>query len=146
MKTEHERIEWRSTEYEKLVDLRDRLFRRPFDLSYSAEELDGELNDIALATRIDEQPIGFLSLRRVDDSVVQLRQMVIEPEFQGQGFGSDLVEFAEQVAKSEGYTRIVLDAREESLEFYNKNGYLPMGEKFFYKTVMHQKMYKDICG
>ena len=70
--------------------------------------------------------------------------MVVQPEIQRAGVGRILVQFGEEIAKHRGFITIVLDSREESIGFYQKLGYVEVGERFFFKTVMHQKMEKRV--
>ena len=43
--------------------------------------------------------------------------------FQGKGFGSNIINTLEGVALEKGIERIILQARENALQFYKNNGY-----------------------
>ena len=139
-------IYWDSPEYRELVGLRFRLFREPFGLVYSEEEISAEKGDLHFAAFHNQSPVGFVSLRTVsaEPGVVQLRQMVVQPELQRTGIGKALVKLAEEAARKLKLKTVVLDAREEAISFYQKLNYSPVGERFFFKTVMHQRMMKHL--
>jgi ribosomal protein S18 acetylase RimI-like enzyme len=70
----------------------------------------------------------------VDGKALYLHRLVVHVDFQGEGTGKALMEFADQYAKEHGYTAIRLDAYEENevaRKLYEKFGYKEMGQVYF---------------
>ncbi|MCF4102399.1 GNAT family N-acetyltransferase [Gillisia sp. M10.2A] len=78
----------------------------------------------------------------------QLRGMAILPGYQGKGDGSALLKHGELVLKSNNAdTNLLLwfNAREHATAFYEKHGYITIGEKFDIPGVCpHIVMYKRL--
>ncbi len=119
--------------YERLRDLRHRLF--------FAEMVEGRgLLDDASETRAhhlvltppgrpSEVLAGGRGLRTHDRTYV-ISQMVVEPEFQGQGLGRRVVELLVDRAARHGAHRVTLAARVEAVGFYGAVGFTVCGEEF----------------
>jgi ribosomal protein S18 acetylase RimI-like enzyme len=136
-------VAYASDEYEKCVQLRYHVLREPLGLAFSNEQLAAEANDFHLACFRDGELVGCLSL--VEESArVHMRQVAVLPQYQGQGIGRTLVEFAERFARGKGFALMVLHARETALPFYEKLGYKRIGESFEEVTLTHWKMMKEL--
>lgn len=69
-----------------------------------------------------------------DGKALYLHRLVVHLDFQGEGTGKVLMEFADQYAKEHGYASIRLDAYEENevaRGLYEKFGYKEMGQVYF---------------
>jgi ribosomal protein S18 acetylase RimI-like enzyme len=69
-----------------------------------------------------------------DGRALYLHRLVVHLDFQGEGTGKALMEFADQYAKENGYTSIRLDAYEENevaRGLYENFGYEEMGKVYF---------------
>jgi len=77
--------------------------------------------------------------------VVRFRQFVCEPQYQGQGYGSQLLLHALSIVRSEwGVTVVWGDCRTETQEWYQRRGLQPFGPKFFKGAVEHVRMKADL--
>ncbi|WP_242972911.1 GNAT family N-acetyltransferase [Anaeromicrobium sediminis] len=56
----------------------------------------------------------------------EIKRMFILPEYQGNGYGSLLLEELERRAKKEGYDTVVLDSSLAAYSLYEKKGYIPI--------------------
>ena len=65
-----------------------------------------------------------------DSATLQMRQVAVSQPLQGQHLGAKLVAFAESFAATQGFTRIVLNARQTAEAFYHKHGYTRVSEPF----------------
>ena len=138
-----------SGRYRDLVELRRRILRTPLGLDFTPEELAKEQADVHIAAYLDGELVGCVVLTVVDlsdGSVVQLRQMAVDPDLQGRGIGSQMIEFAEKLAAEQGRREIVLHARESAAAFYRKAGYVPTGETFTEVTIPHRIMTKRLAA
>jgi predicted GNAT family N-acyltransferase len=141
-------IDSRSSRYRQLVDFRRRILRTPLGLDFTPEQLAKEQADIHIAAFLDGELVGCVVLTAVDGShgsVVQLRQMAVDPDRQGRGIGAQILSFAEKLAVERGRREIILHARENATPFYQKAGYVPTGGIFTEVTVPHRKMVKRLA-
>jgi ribosomal protein S18 acetylase RimI-like enzyme len=72
--------------------------------------------------------------------------MAVEIEQQRRGIGTLLLNRLEDTAVELGATRILLDAREQALGFYRKQGYKLEGPGHtLFNSIAHVKMRKDFA-
>ncbi len=77
----------------------------------------------------DEQAlIGTVALRKIDDEnkVVELKRMFVLPEYQGNGYGRLLLDYAIEYAKKQEYNKICLDTRKQfsaAQHLYRSSGF-----------------------
>ena len=59
--------------------------------------------------------IGIIAIRKIDDGkrIVELKRMFVLPEFQGNGYGRLLLEYAVKCAREQKYRKICLDTRKQ---------------------------------
>lgn len=140
--------EYGSCDYHAMVDLRNEVLRKPLGLSFSAEQLQKEINDIFIAgfTAIDnkETLAGCCILTPISENTVQLRQMAVSPALQGKGAGREIVVFAEEYARNNGFHVLTMHARKEATGFYQKLGYESCGEEFTEVGIPHYEMRKNL--
>ena len=98
-------IEHGSLAYWATVELRDSILRKPLGLQFSAEELDAEKDSHHLACYRGERLIGCRVLRPMAGGDVQMRQVAVVPDLQGQGIGTAIVEHSEALARGLGFRR-----------------------------------------
>ena len=138
-------IEFATPEYDETVNLRDSILRKPLNLSFSEEELAEEYTDIHLAA-YDAAWIlrGCLVLTPKSENVIKMRQVAVVSDVQGTGIGRAMVEKSEIVARSRGYARMELNARDTAVPFYEKLGYHTEGGMFEEVSIAHFKMAKEL--
>ena len=88
--------------------------------------------------------IGSFCLKKIDCSIIRLRQMAIEKKFQKQGYGSSILKFTEKFAIRNNYKKIIIIARLSAMNFYKKNFFKTSGNIFTDVTVSSINMYKKI--
>ena len=75
----------------------------------------------------------------------QIRGMAVLEEFQGKGFGAELVKEAENHCINLNTNLIWFNARENAVPFYKKLDYIIIGDSFLIPDVgIHFAMYKKI--
>jgi predicted GNAT family N-acyltransferase len=77
---------------------------------------------------------------------VKMRQVAVNAERQGEGKGRQIVEFAENWAREQGFQRIILHARESAVPFYLAMNYVVSGEPFEEVGIPHRFMSKSIMN
>lgn len=136
-------IDHDSAEYHEMVMLRDQILRKPLGLSFSKEELAKEKDHLLIAAYDDEQLMGCCMLVE-EGKNVRLRQMAVVNDLQGKGIGRALMDFAENLSRDRGYKKITMHARKEAIGFYQKLGYVVVGEEFRELNIPHYKMEKKL--
>ena len=89
-----------------------------------------------LVAEYDRRPVGTITLQHPDARseslwyhrgfVASAHQLAVDPQFQGNGLGSTLLEFAEEWARANGYRELALDTAQPAsdlLRFYRAHGY-----------------------
>jgi N-acetylglutamate synthase-like GNAT family acetyltransferase len=133
-----------SSEYEATVGLRRRVLREPLGLDFTREELAAEAADYHLIANEDGTLAACLTLVPLENCVIKMRQVAVEPVLQKRGIGRELVRFAEDFALERGFTRIALNARTSAVPFYERLGYACVGEDFVEVTIPHRMMWKAL--
>lgn len=129
-------------DYKAVFNLREAVLREPIGLSLHKEDLSNEVNDHILTATINNTIAACLILSPKSNNSVQLRQMAVAPEWQGNNIGKQLVQYAEQFAWQRGYNNIVLHARISAQGFYHKLGYTVVGDVFTEVGIPHIEMEK----
>ena len=137
-------IDHGTPEYRQMVKLRDDLLRKPLGLSFSAEELEKEKENMLIGAFDDDDILGCAMLVEQDPTTVRLRQMAVLNDLQGKGIGKALTIFAENLARDHGYKIINMHARTNVVGFYEKMGYKVIGDEFIEITISHYVMEKEL--
>lgn len=138
-------IEFATPEYDEAVALRHIVLRAPLGMQYTPEQLAAEWSNIHIAAFNENGKItGYLNLTPLDDKVVKMRQVAVAPELQGQGIGTELVQYSENMARQLQFSEISLHARKTAVPFYLKLGYQITGDEFEEVTIPHFKMFKHL--
>ena len=137
-------IDHGSVEYQQMVNLRIELLRKPLGLTFDATELEKEKDDILIGAFEEDKLLGCCLLTRVDRYTIRLRQMAVFNSLQGKGLGRALMVFAENIARDQGYRKLIMHARKTALGFYRKLGYQTSGEEFQEVTIPHFVMEKAL--
>ena len=137
-------IDHGTKEYQQMIDLRDHVLRKPLGLSFSKEDLEKEKEDILIGCFDDDKLEACCLLTKVDPKTVRLRQMAVLSGLQGKGVGRILMQFAENIARDNGYRKLLMHARKTALGFYEKLGYRVNGDEFEEVTIPHFVMEKDL--
>jgi len=137
-------IDHGTKEYIQMLELRTEILRRPLGLNFTKEELSREHEDILIAAFEEEKMLGCCLLTRVDNKRVRLRQMAVQNNLQGKGIGAAMMNYAENVARDAGYSKMIMHARKSTMDFYKKLGYKIVGDEFEEITIPHYVLEKDL--
>lgn len=80
----------------------------------------------AFVAELNGQVVGVLVLILQDEGIL-LDNFAVPPEYQGQGFGRKLVEFAESEARNQGFSHLDLythGCMAENIKMYKRLGYV----------------------
>lgn len=79
-----------------------------------------------ILVKAGEAYIGCAGIRRIDDSVAELKRMYVKPEFQHQGIGKSLLLETLAMATNLQYKKVRLDTLsrlEPAIKLYRQNGF-----------------------
>ncbi|MCF1716581.1 GNAT family N-acetyltransferase [Flavihumibacter sp. RY-1] len=137
-------IDHGTPEYQQMIKLRDDILRKPLGLSFSQEELQQEKDQILIGAFDDDKMLGCCMLVNEGDGVVRLRQMAVNNNLQGKGIGRALMNFAENIARDQGFKRLTMHARKTAVGFYEHLGYQICSDEFEEVTIAHYIMEKRL--
>ena len=137
-------IDYGSPQYEQMVKLRDDILRKPLGLSFTKEELENEKEHLLIGAYEDDKMLACCMLVEENSKTVRLRQMAVLNDLQGKGIGKALMIFAENLARDRGYKKITMHARKIATGFYEKMGYVRVGNEFEEITIPHYLMEKKL--
>jgi|SRR5215213_8253916 len=137
-------IDHGSKQYQQMVKLRDDILRKPLGLNFTPEELEKEKDHLLIGAYEDDNLLACCMLVEENPDTVRLRQMAVLNNLQGKGIGKALMIFAENLARDRGYKKISMHARKNAIGFYEKMGYVRIGNEFEEITIPHYLMEKKL--
>lgn len=123
-----------------MIDLRDRVLRRPIGKVMTAAESAQDGDNYLLGIFDGAALIGCLILQKDPDNWLRLRQVAVEPDRQGQGIGAIMLQSAHHTARDWGYAKMFCHARETARAFYARHGWTVVGEHFDEHGIAHCRM------
>ena len=131
-------------DWESYFDLRWRVLREPWRLPHGSESDDFDVESFHLLVRDSigtAVAVGRLHLN--SPSEAQVRYMAVDEAWRGGGLGSRILAGLEDQARSRGVTGIVLNPRENAVNFYRGHGYEVEGPaETLFGQVCHFRMRK----
>ncbi|MCB7481961.1 GNAT family N-acetyltransferase [Christiangramia sediminis] len=103
-------------------------------------EKSGNIIGIIVITEImDDEYIPIKWLSKTSNNIY-IHRLATHPDFWGQGYGQQLMDFAENKASSEGFESVRLDTfsqNERNQQFYESRSYKRLGDIYFPKQSEH---------
>ena len=136
-----------SAEFEQYYNLRYEVLRKPWLQPKGSEKDDGDKSSIHRMI-IDESngkavAVGRLQFNTSEEA--QIRYMAVSDNYQLKGYGNIIVKTLEDIALNKGIRNIILQARENALKFYWKNGYEIIEKSYLlFDEIQHWLMLKKI--
>ena len=139
-------IDFGSTRYEELVELRYKVLLEPLGLKFLDSHRDKEINylHIGCIDNLDSSLIGGMMLIPLSNDTIRMMQVAVSDKYQRSGVGRELVAHAEKRAIESGYKKLVMHAMLNVVGFWEKLGYVQEGEVFEEKGITFAKMVKQI--
>ncbi len=138
------KVFWYSKEYLATVELRERLLRIPLGLRFAKQEIEQEHNELHIAAFDGRTLLGCVVLSPFGQSIMKMRQLIVDEPFQGKGIGTKLVRFTEDLAVRQRAVSLFAHARKTAVPFYQKLGYSVVGDEFIEVTIPHFKIEKQL--
>src|ERR1700722_17479621 len=130
MNVETRIFSYNTPDYRLALDLRYRILRKPLGLQFTEAELKRDEKGTHFGLFVDGIMVACLTLIKIDEGIMQMRQVAVEDEAQGKGLGKMLSVAAEKYALDKGCTIIFCHARKSAVPFYEKLGYQVASEEF----------------
>lgn len=139
-------VDFGSSRYDELVELRYKVLLEPLGLKFldSFRDKEAAYLHIGCIESLDDKLVGGLILAPVNDKKIRLMQVAVDPVYQGEGIGRQLVAYAEKRAQEAGFTKIVMHAMLSVVNFYEKLGYKQEGDLFEEQGLTFAKMVKKL--
>lgn len=136
-------------EWDGYYDLRYRLLLKPLNQERGSEQHSGDGDEKNVHLAIFHPNIKAVArVDRLANGVTQARFVAVDEDVQRAGYGSILMEKAEEVAiaRGEKTTRMILHARDSCVDFYKrKHGYEVVEKSYLlFDTVQHYLMKKTL--
>lgn len=132
-------------EWKDYFDLRYRILRAPLDQPLGSEK--NEADALAIHFALYENNIlkAIARLDRAEQEVAQVRFVAVEENVHGKGYGRMIMLAIEQAAKDRNDSKMILQARENAVDFYLRLDYR-MIEKthLLFGRVQHYLMEKSL--
>ena len=136
-----------SAEFEQYYNLRYEVLRRPWLQPKGSEKDDDDKSSIHRMI-IDESNGKAVAVGRLQfntNEEAQIRYMAVSDNYQLKGYGNLIVKTLEDIALNKGIRNIILQARENALKFYWKNGYEIIEKSYLlFDEIQHWLMVKKI--
>jgi len=133
-------------EWDAYFDLRWRVLRQPWQQPRGSERdsIDGSAFHLLLLDSGGKAlACGRLHLHSPGEA--QVRYMAVEENGRGRGYGSQILTALETEARRRGAGKIVLNARDDAVEFYAHRGYAVTGDgETLFGAIRHTRMAKSL--
>lgn len=135
-------------EWESYFQLRWQILRAPWNQEKGSEQDKLEFDKTTFhAMSIDQNKIvyGVARLHLLPENTAQIRYMAVSEQHRGMGIGNQLMYYLEGIAQQKSVTKIILQARQNALNFYLKQNYNVVQKSFvMYNEVQHYLMEKHL--
>jgi putative acetyltransferase len=104
-----------------------------FCFQMTAEQIAETATTLFVARDASGRAVAMGALKRHADGLAEVKRMYTRPDLRGQHIGRAILQRIEALARSEGFTRLVLETgiertHGESWRLYQRNGFVPRGK------------------
>lgn len=137
-------VDFATPECGDILRLRYDVLRKPLNLEFEVSDISQEFKEIhwGCYSSKNDLLLGCLLLRPMEGNRIKMRQVAVQPEYQGKGVGQLLVAHSETWSREHGFDRMELHARITAVPFYEKLGYTTQGKMFQEVHIDHYFMFK----
>ncbi len=132
-----------SPEFALAFQLRADVLLDPFGIDHGRAQSD-DAQALHFGAFSDGSCLGCFMLVDQGAGIARMRQIAVRTDLWRTGVGRALMQHAEQVAKAEGFFKIVAHARASALPFYLALGYSALGERFEEVGLPHLMVEKSL--
>jgi|SRR5690554_1544047 len=135
-------------DFELYYDLRFRILRKPWGQPKGSEkdELENESIHVMVCNK-ERVPVGVGRAHFNSSDEAQIRYMAVEDEWQNKGIGSMILNYLEKKIAEKGADKIILNARDNAVKFYEKHGYhIEKEAHTLFDAIPHFQMIKKLSS
>ena len=92
----------------------------------------------------DDFPVATARMFAINESEVKVGRVIVLPEYRHRGIGSGVVKECEAWARELGFRKLVLESRDNKVDFYHALGYSEVGDFFFVEPFRCIRMEKAL--
>ena len=134
-----------SAEWDSYYQLRWRILRMPWGQPLGSEKDADEDSAIHRFALFKDEVVGVGRVHFVREMVAQVRYMATVEQCRKKGIGTAILKALEEQAQSAGAAEIVLNAREQYLDFYLGLGYTIVGDgPTLFSSIKHKRLIKKL--
>ena len=126
----------------KTFIVRGIVFMEEQGVRYTIEKDSQEHSALHLIGEIDQEPVAAARIRFQGDCA-KLERMAVRPQWRGQGYGRQLLDFTMATARGQGFKKFKLHAQITAQAFYEKQGFKPVGDIFKEADIEHRLMVSE---
>ncbi len=140
------RLQTSGTDLQQEYHLRDTILRIPLGLVFhlTPEQIRHEESDFHFGLFDSDNLCACVIATPYGPGQYKIRQMAVREDLQQQGLGRQLMLQTEQALRDAGANELTLHARDIATGFYEKLGYLAVGDWFTEVGIPHLKMCKAL--
>jgi N-acetylglutamate synthase-like GNAT family acetyltransferase len=129
-------------EFENYYMLRWEVLRKPLGKSLDSIKDEHETNSFhVIAIASSGEILGVGRLHNLNDESCQIRYMAIKDKYRNLGIGRGIVINLIEQAQKENKKKIILHSRENSVNFYKKNGFIHISKShLLFNKIQHYLM------
>lgn len=131
-------------EWAQYYRLRYMVLRQPWQQPVGSERADDDATAThAMLVAEAGEAAGVGRLHQQSPEEAQIRFMAIRPDQQGKGLGNLILKHLEAIAREWHVKQLTLQARENALNFYHRNGFKVIEKShLLFGKIQHYKMVK----
>lgn len=120
--------------------IRDEVFVREQGVPPALEHDPADHENLHALAVIGEEAVGTARLK--PDG--HIGRMAVRADYRGCGVGAAMLDALLAAARTRGMTDIVLNAQVSAVDFYRKQGFVAVGERFMEAGIEHQTMRRSL--
>ena len=135
----------REKDMDQYFELRWRILRKPWNQPRGSEIDEMDDRAIHLAAYDGDRIVAVARLHFNSEEEAQIRYMAVDERYRNRGIGGEMLKELERIAREKGAKYIVLEARENAVNFYLKNCYVMVKKSFLlFDSIQHYRMMKRL--
>ncbi len=138
-------IQFATPYFDEAFAIRRESLLEPLGLIAEPEEMEEEADAIHIACFTNNSElIAALSITDVEEQFAEFRHVTVKNAFQSQHIGEFLITQCESFVKNLGYNKVMVNAHEKVVDFYEKMGFRKVGDAFTASNILHFRMEKNL--
>jgi predicted GNAT family N-acyltransferase len=134
-----------NSEWDAYYDLRYRVLRQPWNQPRGSERNEGDATGQHVGLYENTQLVAIARIDWNDEKTAQIRFVAVESNQQGKNYGTQIMLFVEDEVRTKQASKIILHARQNALDFYQKLDYkLIEKSHLLFGEIQHYLMEKEL--